>query len=165
MARCLIAPLVLLAVACIVGGIAIPYACISYSQRFAQTAVELAGKDHPVVMPPEREQAIRLSLERSHDLGEAIALASATFGLIAGGALIYASHLLTRAVELRQQLSDMTANLESEISAKYARTTESEPAGAEQPATRPVDEPEGGEKPQPGAEAHPLEGGDFDVRR
>lgn len=119
MSRYLPLPLVILGIACIIGGFYVPYVSGSYSRGYARTAVEIALESERFENPKAQDAAINNALESSSGLADIMAKASMVLGAVAGCALIFAAHLLTRTTDLNVRLNDAKARLEAEISSRY----------------------------------------------
>ena len=119
MSRYLPLPLVIVGIACIIGGFFVPHVLRSYSQGYARMAVTIAREPERLENPKAQDAAINKALESSNRLGDMIANASIAFGAVSGAALIFAAHLLKRSADLITRLNDAKTQLEAEIESRY----------------------------------------------
>lgn len=110
--------LVVAGIACLAGGF-LASGLSRYSQEYARHAMRLAREPQGLANPQAQEKAINIELESSNFFGGLIAKAAIAFGTIAGGALIFAAHLLGKSEQMRLCLSDAIAKLEAEIANHY----------------------------------------------
>ena len=96
-----------------------PYVSRSYSQGYARMAVKIAREPERFVSPKAHDAEINNALESSNELGNIIANASIALGVVSGGALIFAAHLLTRVTDLKTRLNEANGKLEAEIDSRY----------------------------------------------
>ena len=90
-----------------------------YSQGYTRIAVRAAREPERFKNPSAQDDAINYALEGSNRLGDIIAIASVTFGAVAGGALITSAHLLAKSTDLNTKLIDAKTKLEARIAIRH----------------------------------------------
>ncbi len=119
MSKCLSPFLIILGIACIIGGFLVPSVLKRYSQGYTRIAVRAAREPERFKNPSAQDDAINYALEGSNRLGDIIAIASVTFGAVAGGALIASAHLLAKSTDLNTKLIDAKTKLEARIAIRH----------------------------------------------